>query len=118
MTEKEIESNPRHRNPRSLKETFDKTIEMFDKDQLESKVNTEDLEAVEDVAKDESFVVEKQDKTMPIENAGDPELEKYPEMDRFAKEHEFPEEVHDVGQKVRGMGKVAKTDATADAKGE
>jgi hypothetical protein len=50
----------------------------------ESKVN----EAIEDVAKDESWTEETEDKIAPIEKAGSPEIDKSTRSTRFAIEHE------------------------------
>lgn len=73
-------------------------------------------EALEDTAKDETFVVEKQDKVMPIEQAGEPNPVIPEEMKEFCKDltEQIPESAKVQGQQTLGMAKTAKLDKPSD----
>lgn len=80
---------------------------LIEQSQLESENNDVDVSKnLED--KTEDFTEKGTDFASDEGIDANPEFEKFPETNRFAKSHEFPDETKDQGEKVRGSPKYLK----------
>ena len=93
-----------------LEKQRSKTLKLIEKDQIENSLGKEALDeeledSVEDVASDESFTEEKEEKIAPLSKAGTSETTREAIDERFSREHEFLAEEKDPRKNVKNKAK-------------
>ena len=110
--------NARHRNPKDMIDEYERTLGLIEKDQISNESEKgSDFEPLgtKDALPSE-FTEKGLDAPSDVGIDANPNLPIGKSMNRFSHDltEQIPDETKDVGQKVRGLTKVAKTDRPSD----
>lgn len=110
-----LEPNSRHRNPKDMKDEYERTLGLIEgQEQLQSSANSVDIR---DMAKDPALPIYGKLDDPTSGTKGESEFPKYPETEKFTKEHSFDSQTTKQGTDSGRTPKFAKEDIRDGHKG-